>query len=630
MNVADSPPTRQSVLPAAQCLTGWTISTAGRTANAPKPPLASQSLNTRHPLFQSSGDAFGISSTAVIAEEANRLSCTIIGTPVWPSPALRHIAAELGQAAALSQAYVEYGSDLPKYLSGPFALVVHDQEKELTMLAIDRLGRLTLNYYADPHRLLWGSSVESVHKAADFELSLTPQGIYDYVYFHMVPAPSSLFNGLRKLQAGCMATYQSGEVIEQRYWAPTFRDANPANKESAYLQLKEVLSDSVKRSIPQSGRVGAFLSGGLDSSTVTGMLAEASEGTCDVYSIGFSAEGYDEMEYAQLTARHFGARLHEYYVTPDDVADALPMIASSYDEPFGNSSALPAYFCARLAREDGIDTLLAGDGGDELFAGNERYLKQKSFQAYEKTPVSLRHFLIEPVSKHLPDWFPLAQKIRSYIAQANVPLPDRLQTYNFLHQHDASEVFAGDFLSSVDTQQAIALQRNIYHTSKHASALNRMLFLDWQLTLADNDLRKVSQMCNLAGVEVAYPMLDDELVSFSTTIPDNWKLPGRELRGFYKRALTGWLPAETIAKPKQGFGLPFGVWMRDNKRLQEIAHENLSKLNERKIFNPKFISDVIDLHRSAHPSYYGELVWILVVLEYWLGTHADKTAEIAR
>ena len=327
------------------------------------------------------------------------------------------------------------------------------------------------------------------------------------------------------------------------------------------------------------------------------------------------------MAYARLTAEHFGIRLHEYYVTPDDVVAALPALAASYDEPFGNSSALPAYFCARMAEKDGVDTLLAGDGGDELFAGNERYAKQKVFEHYQHLPGWLRDGLVEPMLNNLPSGLPLVNKARSYITQARLPLPDRLQYYSFLEQISPGEVFNPTLLQQVTISEPLALLRETYQTPGDASALNRMLFLDWQTTLADNDLRKVSQACRLGGVDVQYPMLDDELVAFSTTLPTTWKLPGDKLRDFYKQALTGWLPEATINKSKHGFGLPFGVWMKDHKPLQDLAYAHILELKQRRIFQPKFLEQAISRHRDGHASYFGELIWVLTALELWLKKH---------
>ena len=339
-----------------------------------------------------------------------------------------------------------------------------------------------------------------------------------------------------------------------------------------------------------------------------------------MFSIGFDAEGYDEMEYARITAQHFGMTQHEYYVTREDVVSAVPMIAAHYDEPFGNSSVLPTYLCARLAAEAGVDCMLAGDGGDELFSGNERYAKQAVFERYWRVPGFLRKGLVEPVAHLMPNRTWLIKKGKSYIDQARLPLPDRLQTYNYLHRHAAAEFFCDDFLSDIDTGVPIQLQRDVYHRPGQATQLNRMLYMDWQFTLGDNDLRKVNHMCALGGVDVVYPMLDDELVDFSCSVPSAVKMQGNKLRDFYKQAVTGFLPDATINKSKHGFGLPFGIWMATHKPLQEMCYDNLLKLKTRGYIRPEFIDQAIAMHQDIHAKFYGELMWVLMMLELWLAS----------
>jgi asparagine synthase (glutamine-hydrolysing) len=227
----------------------------------------------------------------------------------------------------------------------------------------------------------------------------------------------------------------------------------------------------------------------------------------------------------------------------------------------------------------------------------------------------------------MPTALPLISKANSYIAQANTPLPDRMQSYNFLHRHAAAEIFSDEFLQSVDESYPLNLLRSIYHRPESGSQLNRMLYLDWQITLADNDLRKVTQTCGLAGIDVVYPMLDDDLVEFSCNVPTHWKIQGNNLRHFYKEAFKGWLPKETIEKTKQGFGLPFGVWMRTYQPLREMAYDNLLKLKEREFIRPEFIDKAIEMHQSQHASYYGELVWILTVFELWMQGHTANSTR---
>jgi asparagine synthase (glutamine-hydrolysing) len=512
--------------------------------------------------------------------------------------------------------YARYGNECAAHLNGTWAFLIADPLQQRILLATDRMGRLPIYFAVQDHNVVASATLPDLRKLSPSR-GVDSQNLYNYVYFHMIPAPGSVWSGMQKLRAGEQLEVTAAGWNTSRYWTPSFRET-AADKALRHTSLQQHLKGAVQRSQSNTGKTGAFLSGGLDSSTVAGMLSELQGGSCDAYAIGFDAEGYDEMAYARITAEHFGIRLHEYYVTPDDVVTALPAVAASFDEPFGNSSALPAYFCARMAASDGITTLLAGDGGDELFAGNERYAKQKVFDLYRNLPDWLQRAVITPAVSSLPGILPGAGKAKSYITQANLPLPDRLQYYSFLEQISPETVFNTGLLHEVDVNEPLRVMRETFHTPKDASALNRMLFLDWQMTLADNDLRKVSQACRLAGVKVRYPMLDDELVAFSTTLPTRWKLPGNRLRDFYKQALSGWLPEATIKKAKHGFGLPFGVWMKDHKPLQEMAYENILKLKSRNIFQADFLEEAIAQHRSGHASYFGELIWVLTVFEIWL------------
>lgn len=620
----ESPPTK--VLTSQPLLSlhiaGWNFpSASGLDANTNISAMQ-QAINTTLPLEQQLEENHACTSTGSIYQEK---SCTIAitGYPRWSEDKLTTAATEKSQAYALYLAYSEYGNQCTQYLQGAFAFAIIDTASNQLLAATDRMGQCPLYYSKIKGGIVFGSSVSTILAHEKIPRSIQEQGIYDYLYFHMVPSPHSIFENIQKLPAGHQLCYNDkNERIEvNNYYKPVFAETASTSFEEMGQTLRTQLKEAVSNCYDPTFKTAAFLSGGLDSSSVTGMLSEISETTAEAYSIGFSAEGYDEMEFARITAKHFGVKLNEYYVTPEDVVDALPIVAASYDEPFGNSSALPAYFCAKVAAENGVQRLLAGDGGDEFFAGNERYVKQDIFETYGKIPVSLRRGLIEPIINSLPSAIPLANKARSYIEQANIPLPDRLQTYNFLHRHSPDEIFNTDFLNHTDTSAPLAIQRNTYHQPDDASTLNRMLYLDWQYTLADNDLRKVSHMCALAGVEVVYPMLDDNLVNFSCQVPSNWKIKNRDLRHFYKQSLTGWLSDETINKPKQGFGLPFGVWMETHKPLQEMAYDNLIKLKKRSYFRSEFIDHTIDLHRNQHAAYYGELIWILMVLEMWLEAH---------
>ena len=601
-------------------IAGWFFPTSQNPNAETNINAMQKAMNTSLPLTQWVEKELTCMSTGSIHQEGS-CTVTITGYPRWAKPALATAAIEKSHAYALYLAYTQDNSQFLDYLQGAFAFSIIDSSSNQLLAGTDRLGQSPLYYTKINDGIIFGSSVSSILAHSETPRSVQEQGIYDYLYFHMVPSPHSIFENIKKLPAGHLVNYANDKLQVSNYYKPVFNETTTNNFQQMGQELRTQLKEAVRHCCDPTVKTAAFLSGGLDSSSVTGMLSEVSETTAEAYSIGFSAEGYDEMEFARITAKHFGVKLNEYYVTPEDVVNALPIIAASYDEPFGNSSALPAYFCAKVAAENGVQRLLAGDGGDELFAGNERYAKQDIFETYGKIPSGLRKAIIEPIINGLPSAVPLSDKARSYIEQANIPLPDRLQTYNFLHRHSPTEIFNKEFLDHTNTSAPLEIQRNTYQQPDNASTLNRMLYLDWQYTLADNDLRKVSHMCALAGVEVVYPMLDDDLLNFSCQVPSNWKIKNRDLRHFYKQSLTGWLPDATINKKKQGFGLPFGVWMETHKPLQEMAYDNLLKLKNRSYFKPEFIDHTIDLHRNQHSAYYGELIWILMVLEMWLEAH---------
>jgi asparagine synthase (glutamine-hydrolysing) len=329
------------------------------------------------------------------------------------------------------------------------------------------------------------------------------------------------------------------------------------------------------------------------------------------------------MGYARIAARQFATRHQEYYVTADDVVAAIPRIAAVHGQPFGNSSAVPTYYCARLAAADGTAVLLGGDGGDELFGGNERYAKQRLYSLYSDLPELLRKSMIEPLAFAGPEIGPLG-RVQRYIRNASVPMPARYDNYNLIERLGPETVFTGDFLGEVDRNRPLAIMEAAWRTARAATMLNRMLALDLRFTLADSDLPKVSTACELAGVEVRYPMLDDAVVAFSARLAPELKLKGSRLRYFFKEALRGFLPDEILAKEKHGFGLPYGPWLRTHAGLRSISFDSLSALRRRGIVRPDFLDRLTGEHVEAHAGYYGTMVWVLMMLEQWFEEHGSR------
>jgi asparagine synthase (glutamine-hydrolysing) len=342
-------------------------------------------------------------------------------------------------------------------------------------------------------------------------------------------------------------------------------------------------------------------------------------GHVKTFSIGFDEPGYDELSYARIASKHFGSEHYEYVVTPDDVLKAIDIILGVYDEPFGNASAVPTYFCALFAEKHGVDTLFAGDGGDEIFGGNERYAANSIFSLYHKIPSIIRERLLEPGITKMPSVFSFIDKAKKYVRRANIPQPDRFYSYNPVMALGKEEIFSYELLQYLNGYDPLAWARKLYRNAKAENELNRLLYIDMKFTITDNDIRKVTGMSQKAGVKVCYPMLDHRLVDFAATIPSSLKVKGTKLRYIFKKALSDFLPTEIINKEKHGFGLPIGVWIRTKNNLFSFVRETL--LNPNCSITPFFkeglIGNLFKLHDSTGAAFYGDIIWLLLMLELW-------------
>lgn len=542
----------------------------------------------------------------------------ITGNPRWVSGTLSAASDPDALAATIAKTLMEDGPHALSRLQGRFTIALLDSARQQAFLAADRIGICRLYYYHSHDALIFGSRSTMMRAYPDVPAQINMQALFDYVYYHMVPAPFSIFAHHRRLEPGCCLTSREGSLDITRYWEPCYAETDRKPFTVLQKDFKELLHTAVKNESDIS-QVGAFLSGGTDSSTVAGVLSEVCAGKAKTYSIGFDQEGYDEIAYARIAARYFNTEHHEYYVTPEDVLNAIPLVAAAYDEPYGNASAVPTYYCATMATADGIQRLLGGDGGDELFGGNTRYAKQLVLSRYEHIPSYVRKMVLEPLfaSRAQSSKLPLIRKVQSYVRQASTPMPARMAAYNLLQHFGPETVFTASFLDSIDESHPTRLLTELYADIRADTVLNRMLGVDLRHTLADNDLPKVTGMCSMADVDVAFPLLDDALVSFSMRLPTSYKLRGDRLRYFFKRALSDFLPAPILRKQKHGFGLPFGAWMAQHGPLRRFVHDNLSTLSQRGIIRGDFIDTLSRSLLDQHTAYYGTMIWLLLMLEQW-------------
>lgn len=550
-----------------------------------------------------------------VARNADTL-CAVMGSPSFRDGGIIGTSPRAGFSAELLQAWREVGVEVVARIKGSYALVIVDGARGCVFLAVDRFATETLCYRTDGKTLAFSDRADCVPGRSD---ELDPQAIFDYLYFHMIPAPRTIFSDVRRLPAAHSVLLDRQGVHEARHWPLLFDEHHRQAFADARDTFRNLIRENVAAAVAGHQRVGSFLSGGTDSSTVAGVLCQVTGRPTPAYSIGFDAEGYDEMAYARIAAKHFGCEHHEYYVTPADLLASMPAVAQHFDQPFGNSSALPAYYCARIARADGCTKILAGDGGDELFGGNSRYAMQRLFEFYHAVPKGVRR-LIEPMcNDHSPlRRIPGLKQATGYVRHSRVPMPDRLQSFNLIMQLDPTSVLSADFLARIDLSEPSKHMQSTWNECQAPSLINRMLAYDWRYTLADSDLPKVRGATRMAGIEVGYPLLADTLTDFSMALPPDWKLRRLKLRWFFKEALRGFLPDAIITKKKKGFGLPFGIWTTRTPALRQLVEDSLSTLATRGIIRADFIRKLMSEYLPAHPGYYGEMAWILTMFEQWL------------
>lgn len=538
-----------------------------------------------------------------------------LGSPRFPDTAI----APADTASAWLALIERHGPEKAVALvQGDFAVMLTLPDGSVFM-AVDRFAVRTLCYRIDGGTLRVAARADEL---ADSSAALDPQAIFDYLYFHIIPSPRTVFEGVVRLPPGHCALWRNGGLTITPFWVPRFEQSGRVSFDALRDEFRGLLKGAVAKQLDGS-TPACFLSGGTDSSTVAGMIGEASGMPAVCYSIGFEAEGYDEMAFARLAAKHFGCEHREIYFTSDDLLREIPQVAGWYDQPFGNSSALPSFHCAAQARQDGITRLLAGDGGDELFGGNSRYAAQRIFDHWQRVPLMLRKGLLEPFFGLGPvARTPGLKKGSNYIRLANTPLPDRAQDYNLVKRQGYANVLTPAFLRLVDTGSVDVQQRAAWAQAECADEIDRHLAYDWRYTLAECDLPKVVGTTRMAGVSVGFPMLDDDLLAFSMRLPADHKLRGDALRWFFKEALRDFLPDGVITKPKQGFGLPFGVWMVQHPGLRNLADDALQSVVARGLVQPAFVRQLLGSLLPEHPHYYGTMVWILIMLEHWLRQHA--------
>jgi len=541
---------------------------------------------------------------------------------------LQDLAGSSGSPALLlARLYQAEGPDFVRRLRGGFALAIWDPGRKQLLLAVDHFGVKRLYYTSNPERAAFASRPSALTRLPGVGRNVDLGSLYSYLNFGFVPAPRSIFAGLLRLPPGHLGKLRADGLSVEPYWDMAYPERPMRGADAAatvYRLTEQAVADALRDISPKE--VGAYLSGGTDSSTVVGLATRLTGERVQAFSVGFSEERYDELEYARITARHFEAAHYTRILGPDEALASLPRLVEAYDEPSGNSSAIGTLACAEAARECGVRRLLAGDGGDEIFGGNERYRTDRIFARYDRVPGIVRRALLEPVLSRVAEGSTsLLGRARRYIRRASLPNPERYYFSEFLFARAAEELLGADVREAVSKRDPYAILETHYRQARATAELNRLMYIDLKVTLGDNDLLKVTRTAELAGVAVRFPFLSLPLVEFTGTMPARFKLRGLEKRYLFKQAFGPLLAAETLAKRKHGFGVPTSAWMKAHVGFRELVRDTLSsaRARQRGYLRPGAIEWLFERHEADGTPYYGDILWNVLMLELWQRRHLD-------
>lgn len=518
-------------------------------------------------------------------------------------------------------AYEEYGEDCVLHLRGMFAFAIWDIAEQSLFLARDRVGKKPLFYTLTSNgELVFGSEIKVLLEHVGVTREIDHGALDAYLTFGYVPEELCIFKGVKKLEPGHRLIFKNGEIRTEKYWDFDFAgELLTTSEDEIAVDLLDRLRDAVGVRLMSEVPLGAFLSGGVDSSAVVGLMSEIMHQPVKTFSIGFNEDSYDELKYARLAAEHFKTDHHEFILTPD-LVDIVDDLVWHFDEPFADSSALPTYMVSKLAREH-VTVVLSGDGGDELFGGYTRYLTDQSRSGLESLPRIVRQKMLRPLSEALPHGALGKNYLFNISLDAAGRYIDSISHFNGqrkrgLYSNKQRTKMNGSF------ERGEKLFREIAVSSASEDAFANLLYLDSKTYLPSDILTKVDRMSMTSSLETRSPLLDHKLIEYVTRIPSSMKLKGREAKYIFKKAIRDLVPSEILHREKQGFGVPINEWI--NLQLEERITSDLSsrRFTDRGYFEPKYVNVLLDEHRRGRRDH-SHALWTLWMLEFWHRRYID-------
>ncbi|MFQ5880872.1 MAG: asparagine synthase (glutamine-hydrolyzing) [Candidatus Methylomirabilales bacterium] len=520
--------------------------------------------------------------------------------------------------------YEEHGPDCVQFLRGMFAFAIWDGRKQTLLLARDRLGQKPLFYYADREKFLFASEPKAILQDPQVKAEPDLEAIHHYLTYGYVPSPFSAFRGVRKLPPAHYLLLRDGLATTQRYWKLHYVPKIEISEGEACEGLLHHLREAVRLRLLSDVPLGAFLSGGIDSSTVVALMREVSPGGVKTFSIGFEAQEYNELPYARMVARRLETEHHEFIVRPD-ATTILPKLIWHYNEPFADSSAVPTYCLAQMTR-DHVTVALNGDGGDENFAGYDRYVANQLACRYERLPASLRRLLKWGIGL-LPRGHPKSLPYRAHrFFEAVSEEPRRRYARWITHFNENRRIglYAADFAETMRPLDPLGLLMEQYAASDAADFVDATLDVDVGTYLPDDLLVKVDMATMAHALEARSPFVDHQLMEFVARLPSRFKLRGRTQKYLFKRAARGLLPPAVRRRRKMGFGVPIDRWLRHE--LREMSYDILlaHRAIGRGYFNKDEVQRLLDEHTQGKASWH-YLLWNLLMLELWHRLFIDQS-----
>ena len=524
---------------------------------------------------------------------------------------------------AIVHAYEEFGPACVDYLRGMFAFAIWDDRAQKLFLARDRVGKKPLYYtITDRGTFVFGSELKSLLVHPEVKRKINLVALDAYLTLGYVPDSHCIFEDIYKLPPGHHLTFAENRVAVEEYWDFNFSPDPSLTAEDCIEGLRELLDDAVRLRLISDVPLGAFLSGGIDSSTVVGLMARHLDQPVKTFSIGFHEDSFNELKYARLTAKKFGTDHHEFFVTPE-ICDVVEELVWFLDEPFSDPSVIPTYMVSKLARQH-VKVVLSGDGGDELFAGYTRYVTDRKRRGFTLLPRVIREGMMQRLSAKLPH----GTRGRNYIH--NVALDpvhrylDSVSTFTGLNRQ---LLYTDDFKQQLGTNGGVIEEFRAYAAKVNTGEpLDQLLHIDSKTYLPGDILTKVDRMSMAVSLEARVPLLDHKLIEFVMRIPASMKMSGLETKYIFKKAVNDLVPHEILNRSKQGFGMPIHQWI--NEQLREPIRDTLHgiRARQRGYVNPHYLDVLLDEHERGRRDH-SYALWSLFMLELWHRTFVDESGK---